>query len=101
MLDKRSGEVDKTKHSEVSEVILEWSEVDGVGVKVCQYPVELIGTGGGGWYESHLLGDQANLLSLVEHLPEDVFAASKHNMPGAHVAHLQNSALFRLMPSPL
>lgn len=100
VLHKRSGEVEKPKQGEVGEVILERSEVDSVGVKVCQYPVELKGKGGG-WCESHLLGDQPDLLSLVEHLPEDVLAAGKHNVAGAHVAHLKDSAVYRLRPSPL
>ena len=48
MLHKRSGEVEKPKQGEVGEVILERSEVDSVGVKVCQYPVELKGKEGAG-----------------------------------------------------
>ena len=52
MLNKRSREVDKAKNGEVGEVILERPEVDSVGVKVCQYPVEL-------------LGDQTDLLRLI------------------------------------
>ena len=43
MLDKWSGEVDKTKHGEVGVVVFERSEVNCVGVKVGQYPVELEG----------------------------------------------------------
>ena len=46
VLHKRTGEVEKTKQGEVSEVILEGSEVDSVGSKVCQYPVELRVKGG-------------------------------------------------------
>ena len=101
MLNKRSGEVDKTKHCEVGVVVLERSEVDSVGIKVGQNPVELKGKGGVDWYQSHLLSDQPNLLSLVEHLPEDVLAASEHNVAGAHVAHLHNCALYHLRSSPL
>ena len=43
VLDKWSGEVDKTKHGEVGVVVFEWSKINCVGVEVGQYPVELEG----------------------------------------------------------
>ena len=95
VLHEGPGEVDNPQKCEVCEVIFKGSEVDSVGVQVGQDPVDLEEEDMAKKEVSNLLGDQSDLLRLVEDIPEYFFATSQHYVASSRVTQLGRKTFWR------